>query len=264
MKIWFFLLLAIVVSTTPRALADNYSSSNFIVKDPVFSSGSGYSSSSNFQLWNSVGQSAIGTSTAPSFGLKSGFLYFTNPSPSPTPSPSPSPTPSPSPIGGGGIVGLINTIIQVLLTPPGVPPVVQSKPPVTRPGCRRSDFNCDGRVDLQDLSIFFAFQSTVKLRDLSVVFSDWTQVLPAFAEAPLVAIPGVEKIPGSGIKNVPLSGTGLAEAQKTILEGGSSANHATSSPSLGSKIKGFFSQVVSFIGNTLRSFGRILVRLFGF
>lgn len=56
-------------------LADEYTSTNYKVMDPVMFSG-GYSSSTNFQLNSVLSQMAIGTSTALNFGDSSGFLYF--------------------------------------------------------------------------------------------------------------------------------------------------------------------------------------------
>ncbi len=56
-------------------LAQEFTSSSFRVLDPVVSS-SGYATSSGFQLWGNVGQISLGTSTASSFYLNSGFLTF--------------------------------------------------------------------------------------------------------------------------------------------------------------------------------------------
>ncbi len=58
------------------AVATDYSSSGFKVKDPVISQGSKNASSSSFQLNQSISQSAIGQSTSTSFQLFSGFQYF--------------------------------------------------------------------------------------------------------------------------------------------------------------------------------------------
>ena len=64
------------------ALAVDYTSSNFIVRDPVILSGAGFSASSSFQQLSSLGQTAIGESSAGGFIERSGFLYYsvvTNP-----------------------------------------------------------------------------------------------------------------------------------------------------------------------------------------
>ena len=56
--------------------ATDYSSTHFIVKDPVVEFGSGFGTSSGFQLWGVLGQPGIGFTTTTAFGLKSGFFYF--------------------------------------------------------------------------------------------------------------------------------------------------------------------------------------------
>jgi hypothetical protein len=58
------------------SFAQEYSSSNYKISNPVITSGGGYSSSANFGLQSSIGQIGIGTSSAASFGLNAGFLYF--------------------------------------------------------------------------------------------------------------------------------------------------------------------------------------------
>lgn len=55
--------------------ADEFTSSSFRVLDPVLAPGS-FSSSTSFQLFGSIGELGLGTSTASSFGLQSAFLYF--------------------------------------------------------------------------------------------------------------------------------------------------------------------------------------------
>ncbi len=75
-KLSIAILLAILLFSWNSLFATDFSSTNFIIKDPVIEPGAGFSTSNNFQLWGSMGQAAIGTSTATSFGLKSGFMYF--------------------------------------------------------------------------------------------------------------------------------------------------------------------------------------------
>ncbi len=58
------------------SFAQEYSSSNYKISNPVITSGGGYSSSANFGLQSSIGQIGIGTSSSASFGLNAGFLYF--------------------------------------------------------------------------------------------------------------------------------------------------------------------------------------------
>lgn len=59
-----------------NCFAVNYSSSNFVVKDPVVTSGSQSATSSNFKLNQSVSQVASGKSSSGSFQLWSGFQYY--------------------------------------------------------------------------------------------------------------------------------------------------------------------------------------------
>lgn len=68
---WFlgFILLADVAG------AQEFTTTNFKVLDPVLTS-AGYSSSASYGLWGNVSQLGIGTSTATSFGVNSGFLFF--------------------------------------------------------------------------------------------------------------------------------------------------------------------------------------------
>ena len=58
-----------------KAFADEFSSSNYKVLDPVIAP-SGYSTSAGFQLWSTLSEVAVGTSTSSSFGVNSGFLFF--------------------------------------------------------------------------------------------------------------------------------------------------------------------------------------------
>jgi hypothetical protein len=71
-------LAAIVLSCAsfPLVRASDYSSSNFIVRDPIVSVQGGYSSSTNFQAFLSSGQSVIGENASTSFIQRAGFLYF--------------------------------------------------------------------------------------------------------------------------------------------------------------------------------------------
>lgn len=59
-----------------KLLAVDFTSSNFILRDPVILSGAGYSSSSSFKFFGSLGQTAIGASASGGFIERSGFLYF--------------------------------------------------------------------------------------------------------------------------------------------------------------------------------------------
>lgn len=57
------------------ALADEFTSSSFRVLDPVLAP-AGYSTSTGFQLWSTITEIALGTSSASSFSLGSDFLRF--------------------------------------------------------------------------------------------------------------------------------------------------------------------------------------------
>ncbi|MCI0532623.1 hypothetical protein L0Y49_00205 [bacterium] len=69
-----FLLLGIFF-IAPFVFATDFNSADFSVQDPVIFS-AGYGTSSGFQLWGTISQVAIGTSTAAAFGLSGGFLYY--------------------------------------------------------------------------------------------------------------------------------------------------------------------------------------------
>lgn len=130
-------LIAALILPAHLTLATDYSSTNFTVKDSVIVPGSGYSTSSSYQLWSSVGQPAIGISQSITFTGKAGFLYFPAAATS-SPAPSPAPTPTPTPGGGG----------------PG--PVATSSVPTipTRPsGGLICDFDNDGKCNIIDFSI---------------------------------------------------------------------------------------------------------------
>lgn len=57
-------------------MAEDYTSSNFIIKDPVLNNVGGYASSTSFQLFGSLGELSVGTSSATTFGALSGFLGY--------------------------------------------------------------------------------------------------------------------------------------------------------------------------------------------
>lgn len=56
--------------------ATDFSSANFVSRDPVMSDFGGRATSTNFEQVNAGGQIAIGESTSTSFIIRSGFLYF--------------------------------------------------------------------------------------------------------------------------------------------------------------------------------------------
>jgi len=103
-----------------------------------------------------------------------------------------SPTPPPAPVGGGGII--LDLLKRFL--PPLLPrEIVELFPPEIPVPCPypRQDLNCDGRIDLQDLSIFlfltpepapnpadFNDDTKIDTRDLSSLFFAWTERLLTF------------------------------------------------------------------------------------
>ena len=60
----------------PHTSAVDFSSDNFILRDPVISSGGGESTSGSFQLFSTIGQTASSQNTSTSFTQNAGFLFF--------------------------------------------------------------------------------------------------------------------------------------------------------------------------------------------
>lgn len=236
--------------------ATEYSSANFNVKDPILSSGGGdESTSASFKLVGAIGQISLGTSSATTFGVNPGFLYFpevTTPVVSATAGDgevSLSWTASVGVLGwtvGGYNVGqsttaggpysftsvgnvtsstrtgltnttayyfvvrpedafgnTIATSTEVSATPVRVstgdgvlitllkqfvqPPFYRRPVPPPPVSCF-TDLNCDGKINLQDLSIFLYLEpkpipnladlnkdAKVNTQDLSILFSAWTE-----------------------------------------------------------------------------------------
>lgn len=161
LSIIFFFITTIVLGQ--RVEAVDFSSTNFSVKDPVIKPGGGFSSSTTFYLWQTLGEEAIGFSTTTDFQVKSGFLYFPAPT---TPSfVTSSPGSGTTALGGGGS---------------GIFTLKKKNLPC--------DFNADGQCDVRDLSIllFYYKQSgsaiaaydlnrngQVDFPDLSILFYYW-------------------------------------------------------------------------------------------
>jgi hypothetical protein len=68
-----FVLFSLKLSQTA---AEEYTSPNFILQDPVITVEGGRSTSTSFELFSSAGQPAPGESTAATFIQRGGFLYF--------------------------------------------------------------------------------------------------------------------------------------------------------------------------------------------
>ncbi len=176
--LWLIPLFLVFWLVTP-VLATDFSGTNFIIKDPVLNGSSGSATSSSFGLRGTIGELGVGLGTSTNFGLRSGSLYFPTP-PSPSPSPTPSPSPSPS-TGGSPFIPQVGVVpplsANILVNLANIIPVSNCK----NPALRRSDYNCDGKVNLRDLSILFSASVKNVARNLSFLFSDWTEILPRFA-----------------------------------------------------------------------------------
>ncbi len=72
---WGF-IVALLVLVGRGLLAADFTSSSFIVRDPVTVSGAGHSTSSSFQYFGSLGQTVTGESSAGGFIERSGFQYY--------------------------------------------------------------------------------------------------------------------------------------------------------------------------------------------
>ena len=68
--------ICLVLLMVNYAHAQDFSSTNFVVENPVLSSGGTIATSTSFQLTSSIGQLSIGTSTSNTFGINAGFLFF--------------------------------------------------------------------------------------------------------------------------------------------------------------------------------------------
>ncbi len=180
-------IFVVIASFVPlAAFATDYSSSNFIVKDPVIEEGAGRRTSTSFIELESIGQNAIGISNSSNFTLKSGFLYFTDPESSGGGS-----TGGTSGGGGGNVpLHLLPFFKPYIVIPPEkIEEIIKELP--CRPGRVRQDLNCDGKVDLVDFSIFLFLSDPKQARkdnpadfnsdggitvvDLSILFSAWTE-----------------------------------------------------------------------------------------
>lgn len=80
--VWVWALIALAVQTSgiavfpSTAIATDYTSTNFITRDPIQSNLGGNSTSSNFEQQQSGGEPIIGESNSSNFILRSGFLYY--------------------------------------------------------------------------------------------------------------------------------------------------------------------------------------------
>lgn len=155
-KSYIFLFLLLVFFTSARA---DFTSTNFVLENPINIISGGESSSTNFQYLSTTSQLTQGQSTSSNFLQNAGFLYF------PT-GINPIIPPTPGSGGGGG----------------------SSYEPKQRQALRTPDFNGDGVVDILDLSILlFYYDGTgstiyrfdlddsgiIDFPDVSILFYYW-------------------------------------------------------------------------------------------
>lgn len=70
------LLLVFLFSIVYPLRAEDYTSTNFILRDPVITIEGGISTSASFQYFSSTGQTSTGESTTSTLTHRAGFLYF--------------------------------------------------------------------------------------------------------------------------------------------------------------------------------------------
>lgn len=197
----FRVLFSVSLALLPMwAGATELTSPSFKVLDPVFhTGGGGEMSSASFRLQGSIAEIAIGRSATTSFQLCAGFLCFPGPA---VAAPAPAPVAAVG-LGGGPFFELVERIIQLAFAP-CLPP---------------TDLNCDGKVGIQDLSIFlfltpgtipnpvdFNDDRRVDVRDLSILFTDWNEKLLTFAPEGEAA-----RLAAGGERGLALIGPAVAE-----------------------------------------------------
>lgn len=139
-RIWSSISILIAcIGIASFARATEFSSSNFIVSNPVIEELGGRSTSASFQLIGSIPYIEPARGTATSYQNRPGFLGYTDGATSST-----STTTTSASGGSGGPV----------VTPPAPP---KPKPEPTETVRRRVDFNRDGRVDFIDFSILLYY-----------------------------------------------------------------------------------------------------------
>jgi len=166
---FYFIVLFFTLAIFPVASAEDLSSSSFTIKDPLIGTGGGYFSSASFGLFGSGDGVLTGYNTSAGFIGQYGFLYF--PAGSVVVPPAPS-TPPPAGGGGGGDAR--------------VSPLPAS--PIAGICGQIADFNCDGFVNILDLSILLYYtdrsgsilipydlspDGLIDLRDISILFYYW-------------------------------------------------------------------------------------------
>ena len=72
------LITLALICFAPLAQADDFSSTNFTLKDPVIAEPAAYGTSSNYGLWGVIPNIAPVNGTSTNFGVNPGFLAFSN------------------------------------------------------------------------------------------------------------------------------------------------------------------------------------------
>lgn len=162
MRKWVAFIILFSTLWLGIARAAEFSSDNFVIKDPIVNLGGGLSGSESFQLNSNIGEEAIGISAGDSFGVNSGFLFFPSPSVIPT---------TPTVLSSGSFGGIF------------------FRPILDKLNGRLCDFNSDNYCNIFDLSIFlywinkpvelaspFDLNKDGKLNivDISLMFYYWT------------------------------------------------------------------------------------------
>lgn len=141
------------------AYATDFSSSNFVIKDPVINLGSVLMSSGSFVVNSSLGEEALGISASQSLGLKSGFLYFPSPTVTSTSTPA---SQQHSTVNGSRKFKAISAACDFNkdnfcdITDLSIFLYWVSKPYSL---ARKFDVNQDGQLDIADISIIFYYWS---------------------------------------------------------------------------------------------------------
>ena len=159
---FYSILLFFGLSVFSVVSAADLSSPSFTIKDPLIGTGGGYFSSASFGLFGSGDGVLTGYSISPQFIGQYGFLYFHSGSVVVPPVP---PIPPPSGGGGGTVLSPLSGICGQI-----------------------GDFNCDGYVNILDLSIMLYYtdksgavilpydlsiDGVIDLRDISILFYYW-------------------------------------------------------------------------------------------
>lgn len=156
-------------------------STSFEIENPVFLESGGISTSASFQHISSTGELTIGEVSATNFVGQLGWLYF------PAVTEDEDEDDGSAESGGGGSSGGFVFPYFPGLDPDFVPP------PVPEGECKPADFDCDGLIDIADLSILLYYakfaedtgeviayydlsqDGEIDIRDISIMFYYWDE-----------------------------------------------------------------------------------------